>query len=260
MSPQSQKVGTNRAASLSPHFGPNAAKSANSFVEGGAIVVWNQRHTSAKNRRNMTQMSYPKHLTHVTLLLLTVGCTPKPPEQQFIDDAMRAVGGRDRVIAVKSIVIEGTGVNYNLGQDMKPEAATQQFAITGYKREDRCRAGQAARRADAHAEVRLLPGPAAADAGPGPRRRHRLQRRRRLARPRGSAPPRSAIAARSWFHHPITALIAATVPLTTRHQRPHGRQRAPGGFRVPRSRVDDDDRCGGPAVVDLEQDLSPESR
>ena len=48
---------------------------------------------------------------------------------------MRALGGRDRVIAVKSIVIEGTGVNYNLGQDMKPEAATQQFAITGYKRE-----------------------------------------------------------------------------------------------------------------------------
>ena len=48
---------------------------------------------------------------------------------------MRAVGGRDRVEAVKSIVIEGTGVNYNLGQDMKPEAATQQFAITGYKRE-----------------------------------------------------------------------------------------------------------------------------
>ncbi len=48
---------------------------------------------------------------------------------------MRAVGGRAKVEAVKSIVIEGTGVNYNLGQDMKPEAATQQFAITGYKRE-----------------------------------------------------------------------------------------------------------------------------
>src|SRR5262245_58190954 len=70
-----------------------------------------------------------------SLLVISSGCAPKPPEQQFIDDAMRAVGGRDKVIAAKSIVIEGTGVNYNLGQDMKPEAATQQFTITGYKRE-----------------------------------------------------------------------------------------------------------------------------
>jgi hypothetical protein len=34
MAGQSQKAGTNRAALLSPHFGPNAAKSANSFAEG----------------------------------------------------------------------------------------------------------------------------------------------------------------------------------------------------------------------------------
>ncbi len=65
---------------------------------------------------------------------ILAGCAPNPPEQQFVDDAMRAVGGRARVEAVKTIVIEGTGVNYNLGQDMKPEAATQQFAITGYMR------------------------------------------------------------------------------------------------------------------------------
>ena len=39
-----------------------------------------------------------------------------------------------RVEAVKTIVIEGNGVNYNLGQDMKPEAATQTFEITGYVR------------------------------------------------------------------------------------------------------------------------------
>ena len=33
-------------------------------------------------------------------LLILGGCTPKPPEQQFIDDAMRAVGGRAKVEAV----------------------------------------------------------------------------------------------------------------------------------------------------------------
>ena len=62
------------------------------------------------------------------------GCTPAPPEQQFVDDAMRAMGGRDRISAAKTLVIEGEGVNYNLGQDMKPEAATQQFAVSNYTR------------------------------------------------------------------------------------------------------------------------------
>jgi glyoxylase-like metal-dependent hydrolase (beta-lactamase superfamily II) len=67
-------------------------------------------------------------------LSLVISCTPKTPEQQFVDDALKAVGGRDRVEKVKTIAIEATGVNYNLGQDMKPDAATQQFAIGGYMR------------------------------------------------------------------------------------------------------------------------------
>ena len=64
-----------------------------------------------------------------------LGCsTSATPEQQFLNDAMTAVGGRNRVEAVKTIVIEANGVNYNLGQDMRPEASTQQFAISGYSR------------------------------------------------------------------------------------------------------------------------------
>ncbi len=66
--------------------------------------------------------------------LCLAGCATQPPEQQFLDDALRAVGGRDRVDSVKTIVIEGEGVNYNLGQDMKPEASTQTFAVTGFVR------------------------------------------------------------------------------------------------------------------------------
>lgn len=62
-------------------------------------------------------------------------CTQATPEQQFVDDAMRGLGGREEVAAAKTLVIEGEGVNYNLGQDMKPEAATQQFAVTLYKRQ-----------------------------------------------------------------------------------------------------------------------------
>src|SRR5688500_12156048 len=71
-----------------------------------------------------------------TLLVGAVaGCARGTPEQQFIGDAMEALGGRSRIEAVRTLTVEGEGINYNLGQDMKPEAATQQFAVTGYKRQ-----------------------------------------------------------------------------------------------------------------------------
>ena len=67
--------------------------------------------------------------------ILLGGCSQAPPEQQFVDDAMRALGGRDRILAARTLTIEGEGVNYNLGQDMKPEARTQTFAISAYTRQ-----------------------------------------------------------------------------------------------------------------------------
>lgn len=67
--------------------------------------------------------------------LASCNTTPKTPEQQFLDDAVAAIGGRANIDALKSIVIEGTGVNYNLGQDMKPDAATQTFELTNYTRQ-----------------------------------------------------------------------------------------------------------------------------
>ena len=61
-------------------------------------------------------------------------CAKGTPEQQIVDDAAAALGGRDRILAVKTLVIEGEGSNGNLGQDMTPEATGQKFALTGYKR------------------------------------------------------------------------------------------------------------------------------
>ncbi len=70
-----------------------------------------------------------------TLLFGAATCARGTPEQQFTADAMQAVGGRSRVEAVKTVVAQGEGVNYNLGQDMRPEADTQQFAVTNYTRQ-----------------------------------------------------------------------------------------------------------------------------
>ena len=62
------------------------------------------------------------------------GCTQATPEQQIISDAAAALGGRDKILAVKALVIEGSGTNGNLGQDMAPDATGQTFAVAGYKR------------------------------------------------------------------------------------------------------------------------------
>ena len=152
-------------------------------------------------------------LTGSTILML--GCTPKPIEQQFIDDAMRAVGGRARVEAVKSIVIEGTGVNYYLGQDLRPEAATHQFAITDFKREIDLEQGRQRvqqtrtpkfaffQGPQAQTQVQVLDGDIAFN----------------VDAKGGASRVGTALAERDrrtdFFHHPLTALKAATAPITT---------------------------------------------
>jgi glyoxylase-like metal-dependent hydrolase (beta-lactamase superfamily II) len=62
------------------------------------------------------------------------GCSRPTPEQQIVNDAAQALGGGDRIAAVKTLVVEGTGTQYNLGQDVTPGASGQTFAVTGYKR------------------------------------------------------------------------------------------------------------------------------
>jgi len=70
----------------------------------------------------------------MVLIVSAAACSSGPPEQQIVNDAARALGGRDRVMAVRTIVIEGEGTNGNLGQDMTPEATGQRFNVTDYKR------------------------------------------------------------------------------------------------------------------------------
>lgn len=77
-----------------------------------------------------------RHSLSALLTVLTVASCSRPtPEQQFLNDVTTALGGRSPIEAVKTLTIEGEGVNYNLGQDMKPDAATQQFAVTAYQRQ-----------------------------------------------------------------------------------------------------------------------------
>jgi len=72
--------------------------------------------------------------TLLTLAALAASCAQAPPEQQIVNDAAAAMGGRDRILAVKTLVIEGSGTNGNMGQDMTMDAAGQAFNLTAYKR------------------------------------------------------------------------------------------------------------------------------
>ena len=65
---------------------------------------------------------------------LTVACTRATPEQQIVNDAAAALGGAERVSAVKTLVLEGTGTQYNLGQDLVPGASGQTFTVSAFKR------------------------------------------------------------------------------------------------------------------------------
>ena len=70
----------------------------------------------------------------LALTITLTGCTQLTPEQQLIADAAKALGGESRIRAVKTLTLEGGGSNFNLGQDMRPDAATQTFSVTGYRR------------------------------------------------------------------------------------------------------------------------------
>lgn len=70
----------------------------------------------------------------LALLAALTGCTPLTPEQQVIADAARALGGEGRIRTARTLALEGEATNFNLGQDMRPEAATQTFTVSGYRR------------------------------------------------------------------------------------------------------------------------------
>lgn len=67
-------------------------------------------------------------------LMAVVACARPTPEQQLINDTAEALGGAERLQAVRTIVIEGEGTQYNLGQDVVPDASGQTFAVTQYRR------------------------------------------------------------------------------------------------------------------------------
>lgn len=53
---------------------------------------------------------------------------------QVVDEAFEALGGRSRILAVRTLTIEGYGRNPNIGQAMTPEAEPLYWILPDYKR------------------------------------------------------------------------------------------------------------------------------
>ena len=84
---------------------------------------------------------------HAWLTLLTAvamsGCAAPSAEQQVIRDATAALGGRDRIAAVKTLVVTGEGTGYSVGSDKLIDTTYRVYEVTGYKHAIDLTAGRA---------------------------------------------------------------------------------------------------------------------
>ena len=60
-------------------------------------------------------------------------CRRAPLERSVIDDAAKALGGKERIEAIKSFTIAGAGTDTNLGQNVTPEGELPVWKVTEYK-------------------------------------------------------------------------------------------------------------------------------
>jgi glyoxylase-like metal-dependent hydrolase (beta-lactamase superfamily II) len=73
-------------------------------------------------------------LTVLAALLLAPNAGAQRPGRPLLDEVAQAMGGRERVLSVRTLILEGTGENYNLGQNVSPQAPLPVYAVTEFRR------------------------------------------------------------------------------------------------------------------------------
>lgn len=68
------------------------------------------------------------------LLCLTPAVGAQRPGRPLLGEVIQAMGGRANVLAAQRLTLQGTGENYNLGQNRAPEVDLPVFAVTTYFR------------------------------------------------------------------------------------------------------------------------------
>lgn len=75
-----------------------------------------------------------RHTVWLALTLMLIGCSRTTPERRLIDQAAAAIGGWNAIEPVSTIVLEGDGENYNLGQNRSPAADLPIFKVAPFTR------------------------------------------------------------------------------------------------------------------------------
>ena len=72
----------------------------------------------------------------IAAIAMTVGTTVfgQAPEMTVVARAAEALGGKDKVLAVKTLVIEGSGINPNVGQNPLPDSPLLNWNVPEFKR------------------------------------------------------------------------------------------------------------------------------
>lgn len=141
-------------------------------------------------------------------------CSQATPEQQIVNDAAEALGGADRILAVKTLVVEGEGTQYNLGQDVNPDASGQTFTVSTYRRAIDVAGGRARTELTRRPNFTFFQGPQAQQqvAGIDGATGYNVAASGAAARvPDAVAGDRRA----ELLRHPITAVRAALDPMAT---------------------------------------------
>ncbi len=76
-----------------------------------------------------------KSLGTLVVVACAVACAQQPPERRAIEDSAAALGGRDHLLAVKTIVLQGEGEAPNVGQNTMPDGELPVWKVTEYTRE-----------------------------------------------------------------------------------------------------------------------------
>jgi glyoxylase-like metal-dependent hydrolase (beta-lactamase superfamily II) len=144
--------------------------------------------------------------------VVTAACTRATPEQQIVNDAAAALGGRDQILAASTLIIEGEGEQHNLGQELSPSASDQRFVVSKFRRALDLAGGRTRTELTRQPNFMFFQGPAAqtqvqgidGDVGYN-------------VAPNGNA-TRIGVAPAAdrraeYYHHPLTAVRAALDPM-----------------------------------------------
>jgi metallo-beta-lactamase superfamily protein len=70
----------------------------------------------------------------LAVAVLVAACSATPPERKIIDDAAAALGGADKIRAIKTLTIEGSGTAPNAGQNRMPNDELPIWKVAEYTR------------------------------------------------------------------------------------------------------------------------------